>query len=118
MLNPKDVSDHTSGTVAPIFTNGTSFFSESWDQSNKTMKSQKILWPLDVGPRNYIGPFRALQNSKINPLKLWNLKNFLNLGSGVWKLYLGHLGQKDVSDNKFRTLAPIFQNRGSFYPER
>ena len=38
---------------------------------------------------------------------------------GVWglKLYLGHLGQKDISGDKFRTLAPIFQNSGLFYPE-
>ena len=41
----------------------------------------------------------------------------MNLGSGDWKLHLGHLDPKDVFSHKSRTLAPIFTSRGLFYPE-
>ena len=43
-----------SKTIAPIFTNKTSFSQESWDESNKIKKSQKHLWPWGVRPKNYI----------------------------------------------------------------
>ena len=32
----------------------TSFSQESLGESNKIMKSQKISWPLGLGPRNYV----------------------------------------------------------------
>ena len=44
-------------------------------------------------------------------------KNALVLGSGAQKLDMGHLGLKGLSSYKFRTIAPIFTNRASFYPE-
>ena len=37
-----------------IVTNKTSFSKESWDKSNKIMKSQKMSWPYVLGPRNCI----------------------------------------------------------------
>ena len=48
------VSCHKSRTLAPIFTNKTSFSQLSWDKCNKIMKPQKIYWPISLGPRNYI----------------------------------------------------------------
>ena len=33
---------------------GPHFFQESFDESNKIIKSQKISWPWGLGPRNYI----------------------------------------------------------------
>ena len=53
-LGPENVLNHKSRTLAAIFTNITSFSQESWDESNKIMKSQKISWPWGLGPRNYI----------------------------------------------------------------
>ena len=44
-----------------MFTNKTSFPQESWQKSNKIMKSLKISWPLDQGPRNYIWATWALK---------------------------------------------------------
>ena len=44
-------------------------------------------------------------------------KNTLVLGSGAQKLDMGHLGLKGLSSYKSRTIAPIFTNRASFYPE-
>ena len=41
-------------TLASIFKNRTSFSQESWDESNKIMRSQKIYWPWGLGPKNYI----------------------------------------------------------------
>ena len=43
-----------SRTIVPIFTNRTSFFPESKDESTKTMISLKIPWLWGLGPRNYI----------------------------------------------------------------
>ena len=42
----------------------------------------------------------------------------ISLYPGVWvlKTSLGQLGPRDLSSNKFRTLAPIFINKASFYP--
>ena len=50
----KDLSNHMSRTLAEIFTNRTSFSQESWGESNKIMKSQKISWPWGLGPKNYV----------------------------------------------------------------
>ena len=47
-------SSHKSRTLAPIFTNKTSFSQESWEKSIKIMKSLKIYWLWCLGPRNYI----------------------------------------------------------------
>ena len=58
--------------------------------------------------------------SRIKSSFHWNyeiLKKFVNLGSGVWKLHLGHLGPKDVSSHNSWTLSPIFTYKTSFYPE-
>ena len=41
-------------TLASIFKNRTSFSQESWDESNKIMRSQKNYRPLDLVPKNYI----------------------------------------------------------------
>ena len=46
------IHNHKSRTLAPIFTNKTSFFQESWDESNKIIKSQKIFWPMGLGSKN------------------------------------------------------------------
>ena len=64
-LGPEDISCRKSRTLAPIFTNRTSFFQESWDESNKIIKLQKCLdlgaWGLEtkfgsLGPRRHIQP--------------------------------------------------------------
>ena len=44
-LSPEDVSSHECRTLAPIFTNRTSFSKESWDESNKFMISQRMSLP-------------------------------------------------------------------------
>ena len=41
-LAPADGSGHMSRTIAAIFTNRPSFSQESWDKSEKVMKSQKM----------------------------------------------------------------------------
>ena len=128
-----------SRTIAITFTNRTSFSQESWDESNKIMKSQKISWPWGLGPGNYIWATWAqktypaicpehwlqfsqtrshfLKNHEMNPIKSWNLKKLLDLG--VWDLEttLGHLGPEDVSNHMSRTFAAIFTNRPSFSQE-
>ena len=38
-LGPKELSSQMSGTLAPFFTNEIIFSTESWDKSNKIMKS-------------------------------------------------------------------------------
>ena len=45
-LDPKNVQSHEPRTLAPIFTNRTSFSPESEDETIKIMKSQKIPWRL------------------------------------------------------------------------
>ena len=138
-LGHEDVFSHKSRTLVPIFTNKTSFSQESWDESNKIMKSQKISWTWGLGPRNYIwvtlaqktyqaissepwlkflhtGPL-FLKNNEINPIKLWNLKKCLHLVAWALKLHLGYLGPEDVSNHKSRAVASIFTNETSFSPE-
>ena len=51
---PKDVSSNKSRTLASTFTNRTSFSQESWDESNKIIKSQKNYWPWGLWPRKHI----------------------------------------------------------------
>ena len=53
-IGPEDVSSHKFRTLAPILTSRASFSQESWDESNKTMKFEKMSWPCNLGPRNYI----------------------------------------------------------------
>ena len=53
-LAPEDGSGHMSRTIAAIFTNRPSFSQESWDKSNKFMKSQKFFWSWGLAPGNYI----------------------------------------------------------------
>ena len=53
-LGPEDVSSHMSGTIAAIFTNMTSIYQESSDESNKIKKFQKISWPWGLGSGHYI----------------------------------------------------------------
>ena len=95
-LGPAEVSSHKSRTLVSIFKNGTSFSQESWDESNKMMKPQKIYWPWGLGLRNYIwvtwaqktyptispepwlqflqtGP-HFLKNCEMNPVKPWTLQ--------------------------------------------
>ena len=65
---PKDVSSNKSRTLASTFTNRTSFSQESWDESNKIIKSQKILdlgaWGLKItfGPSYLTCIWRLLAN--------------------------------------------------------
>ena len=53
-LAPADGSGHMSRTIAAIFTNRPSFSQESWDKSNKFLKSQNFFWSLGLPPGNYI----------------------------------------------------------------
>ena len=53
-LGPEDVSIHRSRILAPIITNKTSLSQERWDETNKTIKSQKMSWPWGLKPRNCI----------------------------------------------------------------
>ena len=103
------------------------------------MKSQKMLSIWGLGCRNYIWatwakktylaitpePYHQslhtrphfIQNQKLLSLKLLNLKKFVNLGSGVYKLHLGHLGPKDVSSHNSWNLTLNFTYKTSFHPE-
>ena len=48
-----------------------------------------------------------LKYHKMNLLKSWNIfKKYLALGSGAYKLHLGHLGLEDISCHKSKTLSP------------
>ena len=58
-LGPEDESSHKSRTLAPLFTNSISFSQESWDESNKVMKSQNISWSWGLGPRTTFKPLET-----------------------------------------------------------
>ena len=119
LRGPEDASRHISPEPSFNFHKQDHIFSRIMRWINKIMKSQKIFWPWCLGPRNYIWatwvrktdisshksrtlapifPNRIyfLKNHEINPIKLWNLEQFLDLGSKASKLHSRHLGP-DVS---------------------
>ena len=51
-----------------LFTNKTSFSQESWGESNKIMKSQRMSWPWHLEPRNYIWATWAQKTYPIQPI--------------------------------------------------
>ena len=133
----KELSSHKSRTLASIFTNRPHFLKNDEENLIKSWNLKKCLdfgaWALETafGP---IGPTRLypaiypepwLQYSQIephfngetNPIKLWNLKTFLNLGAWGFEATFGPMGLQDVPSHKSRTLAPIFTNRTSFSQE-
>ena len=115
-LGPVGISRRKSRTLAPIFTSKTSFSSESWVTSIKVMKPRKIYWPWGLGPRNYIWANWAqktyptirpepwlqysettphfLKNHKMNPIKFWNVKKLVNLGTWGLETRFGPLGPR------------------------
>ena len=68
-LGPKDVTSHKSRTLIPLFTNRTSFSPESYNQSNKIMKSQKISSHWGLESLNYLWTTRAQKSSQALSLK-------------------------------------------------
>ena len=62
------------------------------------------------GPEATYGPLGLNSSKSSNP------KKYIDLGIwGLAAIFLSHLSAKGFI--KFRTVAPIFTNRGSFYPE-
>ena len=49
-LGPEDISSHNSRTLTAIFTKRISISPESYEESNKIMKSFKIPWPWRLEP--------------------------------------------------------------------
>ena len=136
-IEPVGVSCHKSRTLAPIFTNKTSFPQLSWDKCDKIMKPQKIYWPISLGPRNYIWanwgqkayPTKSAEpwlqfsqkrphffnNHEINVIKSWNLKKFIDLGVLGLETTFGPHGPEDISCHKSRNIAPIFTKKVLFF---
>ena len=73
-LGPEDIFICKSRIQAPIFTSKTSFSSESWGKSSKIMKPQKMYWPWNLGPRNYIWA-------------TWVQKTYPTIGTEPWLQY-------------------------------
>ena len=70
-LGPEDISSRRSKTVAPIFTNKTSFSQESWKKPSKVMKPQKIYWPWCLETRNFIWATWAQKTYPTKSLEPW-----------------------------------------------
>ena len=102
----KDLLSHKMRTLGSVFKKRITFSQELQDTPSSIMKSQKIFWPWALGPKNYIWASWAqktypakspepwlqfsqtrphfLKNHEMNPIKLWNLKKFIDLE--VWGL--------------------------------
>ena len=115
-LSTQDVSSHKFRTRAPIFTSRASFSQEAWDDFKKIIKSGKMSWPWDLGPRDYIWATWAqktypaislepwlqfsqarphfFKDHKMNPIKSWNLKKCIDLVTQGLETKFGPLGIK------------------------